>query len=540
MPKKQIKKLLKLALITSYPFILVTILGFFIMPNKVEYLKEIIAFGFLTLIFSSFIFLFSAKTIKKISFVFSLLILSILAFIKLSFYANYNAKISPSALYVIFETNENEASDYLSGYFTLNILIILSIIIILFTTSTIYLFKQTAFNINTKNVYRYFATIIIALSAYCIHWKFSNENITLMSINSYIDYKEIKANIDENLAHTTSANIEVVSSLNIPQTYVVIIGESASRKHMQLYGYSRESNPKLKEIKNELIVFEDVITPNTHTIIALDKILTLSDYHFPNKDKNASIVQLANQAGFTTYWISNQQPAGFNESIPTQIGSAAKNKFFLNTHDNKYYNTHDDILLPTIEKVLSNKTIKKKILFIHLMGSHILYNKRYPESFNYFKSNKESFKTFDEEAKTTINEYDNSIRFNDFIVRSIIETTRKAKTNSYVLYFSDHGDDVYDTSDTFLGHGEYYGTKPMYTIPFIVWLSDSYKKQFPYMFNDLSIVKRPYILEDFIHSFSEISHINFKKINYKKSIFNKDFKVKKRIIKKDEDYDKKK
>lgn len=73
MPKKQIKKLLKLALITSYPFILVTILGFFIMPNKVEYLKEIIAFGFLTLIFSSFIFLFSAKTIKKISFVFSLL-----------------------------------------------------------------------------------------------------------------------------------------------------------------------------------------------------------------------------------------------------------------------------------------------------------------------------------------------------------------------------------------------------------------------------------------------------------------------------------
>ncbi|MEJ6791612.1 MAG: sulfatase-like hydrolase/transferase, partial [Lacinutrix sp.] len=136
-----------------------------------------------------------------------------------------------------------------------------------------------------------------------------------------------------------------------------------------------------------------------------------------------------------------------------------------------------------------------------------------------------------------INEYDNAIRYNDFVVREIIEKVKSKNENSYVLYFSDHGDEVFDTID-FVGHNEYHGTKPMYEVPFVVWFSKKYKQTNPELFNIENIHQRPYLLEDFIHSFSNISNITFDKYETEKSIFSNKFSIKKRLIKKGEDYDK--
>src|SRR5690606_14130732 len=98
-----------------------------------------------------------------------------------------------------------------------------------------------------------------------------------------------------------------------PQTYVVIIGESTSARNMGLYGYYRNTNPLLTEIKDELLIFNDVISPHTHTIPSLNKMLSLSNFENPDVIHCGSIVQLANAAGFSTYWISNQQPIGIHE-----------------------------------------------------------------------------------------------------------------------------------------------------------------------------------------------------------------------------------
>ncbi len=467
----------------------------------------------------------------------SLLILSVFTFIKLSFYVNYETKISASALYVIFETNRNEASDFISNYFNITVFVILMLLLLFLWYSISYLFRNENLSFNNTIAHKILAFLIIVISAFCINWKLSRENIVLMSIKSYDDYVETKSLLRKNLARPLSNNITDITSLDMPQTYVVVIGESTSRWHMQLYGYDRETNPKLIEIKDELIVFEDVITSNVHTIIALDKILTFSDFNNPNKEKNASIVQLANQAGFETFWISNQRPVGLHESVSTLIGNAAKNKMFLNT-DNSDYDIYDDKLLPEIEKAL-NKKGNKKMLFIHLIGAHSRYLRRYPKSSNYFKSNKTNASYTHKKAFKMINEYDNAIRFNDYVVRGIIEKVRAVNTNSYVLYFSDHGDEVYDTMDL-VGHNEYYGTKPMYDVPFIGWFSDEYRSLNPELFKNSELYKRPYLLEDFIHSFSDISSIEFKGINYEKSIFSDAFKTKKRLIRKNEDYDKRK
>ena len=44
----------------------------------------------------------------------------------------------------------------------------------------------------------------------------------------------------------------------------------------------------------------------------------------------------------------------------------------------------------------------------------------------------------------TINAYDNGTLYNDYIIRTCIEMVRKQDGMSAMLYFSDHGEEVYD------------------------------------------------------------------------------------------------
>jgi heptose-I-phosphate ethanolaminephosphotransferase len=47
---------------------------------------------------------------------------------------------------------------------------------------------------------------------------------------------------------------------NQPATLVLVIGESTNRQRMSLYGYPRETTPELDKLKDQLAVFDNVIT----------------------------------------------------------------------------------------------------------------------------------------------------------------------------------------------------------------------------------------------------------------------------------------
>src|SRR5690606_27867611 len=193
---------------------------------------------------------------------------------------------------------------------------------------------------------------------------------------------------------------------------------------------------------------------------------------------------------------------------------------------------YDEVILPKFKDIIDEK-VAKKIVFVHLEGSHISYHKKYPEKYNYFKDQpKTKFST--PEAYKIINEYDNSIRYNDYVVSEIIDKVKFTNKNSYVLYFSDHGEEVYSEHEYF-GHVETIGSNAMFEIPFILWVSDKYKLQSTINFN--AALDRKYILEDFIYSFSDLSRIKFDQHLASKSIFNDDFKYKKRMVLKNVNYD---
>ena len=175
---------------------------------------------------------------------------------------------------------------------------------------------------------------------------------------------------------------------------------------------------------------------------------------------------------------------------------------------------------------------QKKFIIIHLYGTHAFYSSRYPEEYNFFKNNPKTI-FLNEKSKELINTYDNAVRYNDFIISEIINETKKTNSKSFVLFLSDHGEEVFD-EENFAGHSDLKLTKTMFDIPFVLWRSkkfiDDDKKTY-----DLD---KKHSAEDLIYTLSDLSNIKFKEFDSTRSLFNKNYIERNRIISKKMIYEK--
>jgi len=331
-----------------------------------------------------------------------------------------------------------------------------------------------------------------------------------------------------------------LSYLSIP-IFVLVIGESTDRNHMSIYDYHRPTNPKLEKIKNELFVFDDVISPHSHTIPVLNKVLTFANFEDmkPFFDEG-TLIELFKQAGFKTYWLSNQYFIGAYESVISCIAKESDWYLFVNDENLNKEQSYDERMLTPFKKILEEK--KKKFIVIHLLGTHRGYENRYPDKFNFFKTTDDirvQDKPFLKESiwgKDRINEYDNAVRYNDSIIYEITEMIKIQNKYSYMIYFSDHGEEVYDCRAE-ISHEETNPTAFMFEIPFITWFSEDYKKHNKSKTDSLTFyLNRKYQTDDVIHSIIDISNLHLNRYEPSKSIFNPDFKEEKRIMN-GQDYD---
>lgn len=254
------------------------------------------------------------------------------------------------------------------------------------------------------------------------------------------------------------------------QIHIVIIGESARRKSWSLYGYVRETNKFTRKIP-DLLVYEDVLSAANATIQSISKSFT----HVED-NKMANLMDAAEKAGFKTYWLSNQAQFGIFDNPTTAIANHAMYKQFVNTNTSS--TSYDEALLLSLKKAMGDQA-RKKLIVIHLMGSHFYYSRRYPKGFGVFNDDLilklHPYKT---KNVKVINAYDNSILYTDYIVSEVIGQTRDQVPLSSVLYFSDHGENLFDYEDKY-GHGGININKIEIEVPMVLWLSDSFKKTRP-------------------------------------------------------------
>lgn len=466
---------------------------------------------------------------------FFLVIINLLTFIEMTHLYLYRDFISASTIFIIIETNGSEISEFLSMYidYKLQLVGLLMFVVALITGFFIikrhqkgwFIFDyrlpipRTRFKLNLNPL------LFLAVLYYFVYG--SNALSYFLPYTAYTAYQEYKIDMvkykrlgyRKTGGHFSEVKHEESES---DEVYVMIIGESTTKHHLSLYDYYRPTNPLLSSRKDNLFVYKDIISPHAHTIPSLGKVLTLANLENPKRKFNGSIFQLLNKAGFKTYWISNQRPSGIYDTAVTAISNSCEQQFFTNTSDK--VTPFDERVLVPLEEVLAQKN-KKKFIVIHLMGTHGRYSNRYPKAFNQFTGVPESnFKH--QRAYDYINAYDNAVLYNDFVVNEIIDKVKAIDTESVVIYFSDHGEEVFDTKD-YSGHDEQNSTKPMYDIPFMIWLSDKYKNQTPDLVWD---TQRKYIIDDMIYTVSDIANVDFVEFDSTRSIVNPHFIERDRIV----------
>lgn len=487
-----------------------------------------------TIAIIAFSFLIKKNNLKRYFFAFCIVVYNTCLAFETIYYYYYDSFLNSSAIFIIFESNSSEIGEFFESRLDSNVFVFIFLIIVITIINLFRLNKIVFLNSwkSVKKVYSLASILLIYITLKSSKLIVYNLPYLLIKtpISYYQEMKKFEVYGKDNM-YGNFTNV-IHKQLTDKELYVILVGESTNRSHFQLCGnYYRETTPLLNDIKDELIIYNNVISPHTYTIGSLSKVLTLGNYENPDKTYKGSLIQLFNQAKFKTYWLSNQRPIGVMDTHVTKIGMGAHKSIFINDKHTSKKTPFDKELLTSFKKILKEAG-NKKVIFLHMLGSHVDYNRRYPTEFDFFKDEPQT-KFKKKKAFMTINAYDNAVRYNDFLIRDIIETVRKQQVNSYVFYFSDHGQEVFDDID-FFGHTiDQEITANMYDIPMFLWVSDSFKLR-----DSINLNKnKKYMTDDLIHSLSDISNINSDEIDVTRSIFNKDFKERKRVIKDTIDYD---
>jgi glucan phosphoethanolaminetransferase (alkaline phosphatase superfamily) len=252
-----------------------------------------------------------------------------------------------------------------------------------------------------------------------------------------------------------------------PETYVLVIGESSRSLNWQLYGYPRETNPRLSQTKN-LLVFNDVITQAAVTRRSVPLILTRGTIEDEERTaRERSVLTAFRETGFQTYWLSTQERDPFTGAINRYPREADVTRFF--------ERRMDGVLVDTLEDLLDADGSKhpKKFIVIHTLGSHFNLTSRYPASFDVFPDQGSSLSG----RQLLVNEYDNTIVYTDFVLDGLIEALQKLPGIKALWYVADHGENLRDDARDYYGH--YLNNEYDLPIPMLFWYSDELAARFP-------------------------------------------------------------
>lgn len=422
----------------------------------------------------------------------------------------YQSDLSINTWEVIFNGNSEEAVSFLNELKTVTISLVLFKIII-YILYFIILKKNK--NLDVIKIRRKFWLVLGIILV--IDFGFKGATVKIFPINFVESFSGfVKEKVKERqyfsqkkeIVFNTKRN-DKLFDIEEKETIVVVVGESLRRDHLEYYGYNKETTPLLKQ--EELICYTDVISPANQSVISLKRIFSSAEY----KDitgylKYPSLIKVFKEAGFKTYWLSTQRIYGFFDSEISYIAKEADEVIF------EDYNGLDEQLFKPYKKVLSKKN-NKKIIFLHIMGNHFSYKKRTNSNFIYFDKNKESSK------QQLINQYDDSVRYNDFVLSFFLNELKKEQGEKSFLMFSDHGESLFDSGENLAFHSSINPSKSEFNIPLILWLSKEVKNNYPDRYKQIIKNKdKPIILSDFFHALPSLYGIEFSKLNKEKAFFN--------------------
>ncbi|KAF3995903.1 phosphoethanolamine transferase, partial [Glaciimonas immobilis] len=248
-----------------------------------------------------------------------------------------------------------------------------------------------------------------------------------------------------------------VSHQDTAQIVVMVIGESSRYDRWSLNGYARETNPLLKQEPN-LVSFSDVLTGVAATRLSVPVMISRKSVTQSLRAgfNEKSFITAYKEAGFKTYWISNQMSFGKFDTPISVFANEADVTQFLNLGGFTDISSFDQALLPPLEAAMRDPNLKKLIV-LHTLGSHWNYSHRYPQQFDQWKPSlfgiiNPAYTKLANKAALN-NSYDGSVLYTDWFLAQVIKSLKASNQLTAMMYFSDHGEILYDGNCKIAFHG---------------------------------------------------------------------------------------
>jgi len=246
---------------------------------------------------------------------------------------------------------------------------------------------------------------------------------------------------------------------------VLVIGESARKANFQLYGYQRDTNPLLLKQKG-LKVFQ-ATSCATYTTAGTKAILEPQ-----NSDELYELLpNYAFRSGVDVSWRTSnwgEPPIHIDEYLTNEdLGASYPS-------ENEEY---DGILFTGLRERIQSSKKNKVLIVLHTSTSHgPKYADKYPKEFNVYKPVAKNIEEGEKNITMLINAYDNTIRYTDFLLDSLINTLRSMEDwNSAMIFISDHGESLGENKVFMHGLPMKLAPKVQYEIPFLVWTSEHFR-----------------------------------------------------------------
>ncbi len=268
---------------------------------------------------------------------------------------------------------------------------------------------------------------------------------------------------------------------NAPDVLVMVLGESARFDRWSINGYTRETNPLLAKEAN-LVPLQDLITSVSATRLSVPVIISRKPAMQSLKDgfTEKSFLTAFKEAGYKTYWLSNQISFGKFDTPVSVFAREADTVEFLNLGGFTTRSNLDEVLFDPLERALRDPA-PKKLIVLHTLGSHWNYAHRYPARFDKWTP---SLRGVDKPVVTDdaiepqmSNSYDNSILYTDWFLSQVIDRLKSPEKAAALMYVADHGQTLYDKSCDLAFHG--HNTQYEFHVPAFVWYSDVYAALYP-------------------------------------------------------------
>ena len=506
-------------------------------------------------------------------------------------WVKFQSTLNPSMLLLVGETDEREASEFFSSYFTSDLifssvgLLLLVMLIHILTTflkkvklSPAISYKVTVAKQIINHSYHILGGVCLVFLGWAIESSAHNkkEMVQMFSLDTigsvehelttsdcaqfYLPVYRLAFSIFSNELASQQVDrlIEAKDKMSVDScsfkspNIVLIIGESYGKLHSQQYGYFMPTTPRqIKREKSGLLVpFSDVVAPWNLTSFVFKNVFSLHvvgekgewcDYPlFPS---------LFRKAGYHVTFVTNQFLPKAKQAVYDFSGG-----FFLNHPElseamfdsrNQQLYLFDRGLLDDYDKNQQQHNTEHNLIIFHLLGQHVKYNQRFPSDRRHFTAEDYEKKRADLNGKqrNVLADYDNAILYNDSIVDAII--SRFEDKEAIIIYMPDHGEECYEGNRGFIcrNHSaaiDYDLAHYEFEIPFWIFCSYKYAAKHPDIYKEIIGAKNRRFMTDALpHMLLYLAGIHTKDYHAEYNILSPQYnEMRPRILKNTTDYDK--